>query len=73
MWEEKERGCPTKYSTKLQVFVASVSTGLDNAAMHLISMVDTLGLPTIFFAYSAADLQWPELARLICSVTNPAA
>lgn len=33
---------------------------------QLISMVDTLGLPTIFFTHSAADLQWPELARLIC-------
>ena len=29
-------------------------------------MVDTLGLPTIFFTHSAADSQWPELARLIC-------
>lgn len=29
-------------------------------------MVDTLGLPTIFFMVSTADLQWPELARLIC-------
>ena len=29
-------------------------------------MVDTLGLPTVFFTHSAADLQWPELARLIC-------
>ena len=29
-------------------------------------MVDTLGLPTIFFTHSAADLQWPELASLIC-------
>ena len=25
-------------------------------------MVDTLGLPTIFFTHSAADLQWPKLA-----------
>ena len=33
---------------------------------RLMSMVDTLGLPTIFFTHSAADLQWPELARLIC-------
>ena len=33
---------------------------------RLISMVDTLGLPTIFFTHSAADLQWPELAQLIC-------
>ena len=33
---------------------------------RLISMVDTLGLPTIFFTHSAADLQWPELVHLIC-------
>ena len=33
---------------------------------RLISMVNTLGLPTVFFTHSAADLQWPELARLIC-------
>ena len=33
---------------------------------RLLSMVDTLGLPTIFFTHSAADLQWPELAQLIC-------
>ena len=33
---------------------------------RLLSMVDTLGLPTIFFTHSAADLQWPELARLTC-------
>ena len=32
---------------------------------RLIAMVDTLGLPTVFFTHSAADLQWPELARLI--------
>ena len=33
---------------------------------RLLSVVDTLGLPTIFFTHSAADLQWPELANLIC-------
>ena len=33
---------------------------------RLVSMIDTLGLPTIFFTHSAADLQWPELAHLIC-------
>ena len=33
---------------------------------RLLSMVDTLGLLTIFFTHSAADLQWPELAQLIC-------
>ena len=34
---------------------------------RLIPMVDTLGLPTIFFTHSAADLHWPELTQL----TNP--
>ena len=34
---------------------------------RLLSMVDTLGLPTVFFTHSAADHQWPELAQLICS------
>lgn len=33
---------------------------------RLLSMVNTLGVPTIFFTHSAADLQWPELAKLIC-------
>ena len=33
---------------------------------QLIAMVDTLGLPTVFFTHSAADLHWPELAHLIC-------
>ena len=32
---------------------------------RLIAIVDTLGLPTIFFTHSAANLQWPELACLI--------
>lgn len=32
---------------------------------RLITMVDTLGLPTVFFTLSAADLQWPELANLL--------
>ncbi len=42
---------------------------------RLISMVDTLGLPTMFFTHSAADLQWPELAHLICpeDPDNPSA
>jgi len=31
---------------------------------RLISMVDTLGMPTIFFTHSAADLHWPDLHRL---------
>ena len=33
---------------------------------RLVAMVDMLGLPTIFFTHSAADLHWPELAHLIC-------
>ena len=33
---------------------------------RLITMIDTLGLPTVFFTHSAADLQWPELAQLTC-------
>ena len=33
---------------------------------RLIAMIDTLGLPTIFFTRSATDHQWPELANLIC-------
>ncbi len=38
--------------------------------IRLIAMIDKLGLPTIFFTHSAADGQWPELARLICK-DNP--
>ena len=33
---------------------------------QLIALVDTLGLPTVLFTHSAADLQWPELSCLIC-------
>ena len=29
-------------------------------------MVEALGLPTISFTHSAADLHWSELAQLIC-------
>ncbi|KAI3924837.1 hypothetical protein MKW98_031088 [Papaver atlanticum] len=32
---------------------------------ELISMVNQLGPPTIFFTLSAADLQWPELYKLL--------
>lgn len=34
---------------------------------RLISMVDTLGMPTIFFTHSAADFHRPELAHLFSS------
>lgn len=30
-------------------------------------MIDALSMPTIFFTHTAADLQWPKLARLICA------
>ena len=32
---------------------------------RLISLVDTIGLPTVFFTHSEADHQWPELAHLL--------
>ena len=32
-------------------------------------MIDFLGLPTLFFTHSVADLQWPELVSLICPDT----
>ena len=37
---------------------------------RLIAMVDMLGMPTVFFTHSAADNQWPELARLISTDTQ---
>ena len=39
---------------------------------QLMAMVDTLGLPTLFFTHSAADHHWPELARVICSDADSA-
>lgn len=38
---------------------------------RLVSMVDTLGLPTIFFTHSAADLHWPELTSLVTCPDDP--
>ena len=29
-----------------------------------------VGMPTVFFTHSATDIQWPELAELICSNPN---
>ena len=34
---------------------------------RLTAMIDTLGIPTIFITHSAADMQCPELANLICA------
>ena len=45
-----------------QAYVILIHTGLNNVVV----LTDTLGLPTVFFTHIAADMQWPELARLIC-------
>lgn len=37
---------------------------------ELLSMVNQLGTPTIFFTLSAADLHWPDLFRLLAPNTN---
>ena len=37
---------------------------------RLIAIIDTLGMPTLFFTQRAADGHWPEFARLICA-ENP--
>jgi len=37
---------------------------------RLISMIDTLDMPTIFFTHIGADNQWPELARLIADLSD---
>ena len=50
------------YAIYLSAWNQAVLHGSSSAA----AMVDTIGLLTIFFTHSAADLQWPELARLIC-------
>ena len=36
----------------------------------LTAMINNLGLPTAFFTHSAADLQWPELHRLLVTDEN---
>ena len=32
---------------------------------RFIAIVDTLGMPTIFFTHSAADFHWPDLALVL--------
>ena len=59
----------TCFSTRVLHFAASLRGTRPywmRQRSRLIAMVDTLGLPTVFFTHSAADLQWPELAHLIC-------
>ena len=60
---------PTAFSNKVLHYAATLRGTRPywmRQRTRLISMVDCLGLPTIFFTHSAADLQWPELAKLIC-------
>ena len=65
---------------ELQDMVQHGSDRLSNQVLHfgnslrgthqfwhkqLTAMIDTLGLPTVFFTLIAADLQWSELADLL--------
>ena len=59
----KEKSSASESCTLPAACVEQASTGL-------ISMADTLGLPTVFLTHSAADSQWPDLARLICPEIN---
>ncbi len=54
---EGEILCPTGFDTFVVVYEVLVNSGLSRR-------VDWL--PTVFFTHSAADIQWPELARLLC-------
>ena len=59
------------FSKRMQHFATSVRGTCTNSywfkqSSRLTAMVDTLGLPTVFFTHSAVDMQRPELARLIC-------
>ena len=59
----------TSFSTRVLHFAASLRGTRPywmRQRSRLIAMVNTLGLPTVFFTHSVADLQWPELAHLIC-------
>lgn len=56
------------FSSRVQHFASSLRGTRSywfRQRTRLISMVDTLGLPTVFFTHSSANLQWPELARLM--------
>ena len=59
----------TEYYTLGPHFVVLANFGISKKN-RLTSMIDTLGLPIVFFTLSAADLQWPELARLL-NVEDP--
>ena len=61
-WVVKEKPFPIVFYTMPPAFVEHGSTGSNSAAGS-----STIGLPTVFFTHSAADNQWLDLARLICS------
>ena len=60
-----------QFSKRVLHYTSSLrGTSSSGSNSRLIAMADTLGIPTVFFTHSAADGQWPELARLICA-DNP--
>ena len=63
--ELRDLGCET-FSNRVLHF----ATSLCGTRPYWFNMVDTLGLPTVFFTHSATDTQCPELANLICEY-NP--
>ena len=71
-WEGKERLSPLGCFTMRPAYVAPSSTDNANAVasspwlIHWVCLPSSSHTVTIFFTNSAADLQWPELARLIC-------
>ena len=58
------------FSNRVRYYATSLRGTRQYWRSRLIAMVDTLGLPTVFFFFThiAADLQWPEPSRLICPV-----
>lgn len=63
-WGEKG-----KLSKRVQHFATSLhgtNSYWFKQRSRLTAMVDTLGLPTVFLTHSSTDMQWLELAHLIC-------
>lgn len=58
---------PVAFSNRVLHFAATLRGTRPYWMRQRTPMVDCLGIPTIFFTHSAADLQWPELAKLISS------
>ena len=64
---EKVNASPTVYFLHYAASLRGTRQYWFRQRNQLMAMVDTIGLPTIFFTHSAADNHWPELARLICA------